>query len=51
MSVEDKVYAYSDSIYDLPMLEFADYPIAVDPDDKLKRISEERKWTIIDRAT
>ena len=51
VSVEDKVYAYSDSIYDLPMLEFADYPIAVDPDDKLKRISEERKWTIIDRAT
>ena len=51
ISAEDKVYAYSDSIYDLPMLEFADYPIVVDPDDKLKKISEERGWKMIDRTT
>jgi len=45
----DQIYAYSDSIYDLPMLEFADNPVAVCPDQRLRNIALERNWKIIDR--
>lgn len=38
---------YSDSINDLPLLEFAAEAVAVDPDDKLKRIALERGWRIL----
>ena len=38
---------YSDSINDLPLMEAVQYPIAVDPDDKLLRISEQRGWEVI----
>ena len=40
---------YSDSINDLPMLEACGLPIVVDPDEKLKKISEERAYRIINR--
>lgn len=40
-------YFYSDSINDLPLLEVVDKPIAVDPDNRLKIIAEERKWPVI----
>jgi len=40
---------YSDSINDLPMLEACGLPIVVDPDEKLKKISEERAYRIISR--
>jgi len=40
---------YSDSINDLPMLEACGLPIVVDPDEKLKKISEERSYKIINR--
>jgi len=40
---------YSDSINDLPMLEACGLPIVVDPDEKLKKISEERAYKIINR--
>lgn len=42
-----EVYAYADSISDLPVLEMADYPIIVTPDRKLKNVAEEYKWPII----
>ena len=45
----DQIHAYSDSIYDLPMLEFADNPVAVCPDQRLRNIALERNWKIIDR--
>ncbi len=41
------IYAYADSYSDLPVLELADYPIAVTPDRKLKTLAEERSWPII----
>lgn len=42
--------AYSDSIHDLPLLEFADLPTAVNPDKKLKEISSNREWKTIERS-
>ena len=38
---------YSDSHNDLPLLEFADHPVAVDPDEKLRAAARERGWPII----
>ena len=40
-------HAYSDSHNDLPLLEWADHPHAVDPDDKLKKVAQQRLWPII----
>ena len=40
---------YSDSINDLPMFEACGLPIVVDPDEKLKKISKERSYRIINR--
>jgi phosphoserine phosphatase len=39
--------AYGDTILDVPMLEKADHPVAVYPDDKLKKIAKERGWEIL----
>lgn len=39
---------YSDSIYDLPLLESVGTPVAVNPDFRLRRIAKDRGWTIID---
>jgi len=38
---------YSDSHNDMSLLEIVDTPIAVDPDEELKEIAEERNWEII----
>ena len=38
---------YSDSHNDLPLLEFIDNPVAVDPDNTLKNIAKSRGWKII----
>jgi HAD superfamily hydrolase (TIGR01490 family) len=38
---------YSDSHNDLPLLELVDRPVAVDPDDTLRRVAESRGWEII----
>jgi len=40
---------YSDSINDLPMFEVCGVPIAVNPDDKLRKIAEERSFRVINR--
>ena len=40
-------YFYSDSHNDLPLLEEVSYPVAVDPDDTLRAIAQERGWTIL----
>ena len=40
-------YFYSDSINDLPLLLEVDNPVAVDPDDALRREAETRNWPII----
>lgn len=41
-------FAYTDSHTDLPMLEVVGHPFAVNPDEELRRISEERDWPILD---
>jgi HAD superfamily hydrolase (TIGR01490 family) len=38
---------YSDSHNDIPLLEKVSHPIAVDPDEKLKRHADENSWRII----
>jgi HAD superfamily hydrolase (TIGR01490 family) len=38
---------YSDSLNDLPLLERVTNPVAVDPDDTLRRIAAERGWPVI----
>ena len=45
----DEIFSYSDSIHDLPLLKFADFPIAISPDKELRRVAKERKWLIDDR--
>ena len=40
-------YFYSDSINDIPLLEWVNYPIAVDPDEKLKDYANQKRWPII----
>jgi len=40
-------FAYSDSIFDLPMLELVGNPVAVDPDKKLLETANTRGWQII----
>jgi len=43
----DNIYFYSDSHNDLPLLEKAHFPIAVDPDPTLEKIATERGWKVI----
>jgi HAD superfamily hydrolase (TIGR01490 family) len=37
---------YSDSINDLPLLETVDFPVAIDPDERLATIAHDRGWPI-----
>ncbi|GGD00240.1 HAD family hydrolase [Vreelandella lutescens] len=43
----DDAWFYSDSHNDLPLLEKVDNPVAVDPDDTLRQVAEERNWRIM----
>ena len=44
----DKVdVAYGDSLMDVPMLEHADHPVAVYPEEGLKKLAQERGWEIL----
>jgi phosphoserine phosphatase len=47
LGVERIDFAYGDSALDLPLLEHADHPVAVYPEDKLKAVAQERGWEII----
>jgi HAD superfamily hydrolase (TIGR01490 family) len=40
-------YFYSDSHNDLPLLKLVDFPVAVDPDEKLRDFADTKKWEII----
>ena len=42
----DGSYFYSDSHNDLPLLEQVAHPVAVDPDDQLKTIAQDKGWKI-----
>ncbi len=37
---------YSDSIYDLPLLEEVGFPVAVNPDFRLRKVARRRNWPI-----
>jgi HAD superfamily hydrolase (TIGR01490 family) len=39
---------YTDSLNDLPLLEKVTYPVATNPDDKLRLLARERGWPILD---
>ncbi len=45
-TLEDSTF-YSDSHNDIPLLESVDHPVAVDPDDKLRKYAEQHQWKII----
>ncbi len=47
LAVERVDVAYGDTVLDVPLLEHADHPVAVYPDEKLKAIAIERGWEII----
>lgn len=40
-------FAYADSISDLPLLEWVGNPLAVEPEEKLQAIAQERGWQIM----
>jgi len=40
-------FAYTDSISDLPLLEWVGNPVAVEPEEKLQAIAQERGWQVI----
>ena len=43
----DGSYFYSDSQNDLPLLNMVDNPVAVDPDDVLRKHAQEKGWSIL----
>lgn len=42
---------YSDSLNDIPLLERASRPVAVDPDDRLRALATQRGWPVISLRT
>lgn len=43
---EIKVWAYADSESDIPLLQFVDEPIIVNPKDKMRKVAEANSWPI-----
>lgn len=37
-------FAYSDHIYDLPMLAMVGHPVLVNPEPRLRKVGEQRQW-------
>lgn len=44
----EKVWFYSDSPNDLPLMEVVSHPVATNPSDRLRQIALQRNWQIID---
>jgi phosphoserine phosphatase len=51
LGVERVDFAYGDTIQDVPLLEHADHPVAVYPDEKLKEYAMQRSWEILGDRT
>lgn len=51
LGVERVDFAYGDTALDIPLLEHADHPVAVYPEDKLRVIAQERGWEIMGETT
>jgi phosphoserine phosphatase len=47
LGVDRVDFAYGDTVQDVPLLEHADHPVAVYPDDALKAIAQARGWEIL----
>ena len=47
LKVDRLDFAYGDTIMDIPLLEHANHPVAVYPDEKLKKYALERGWEIL----
>lgn len=47
LGVDRVDFAYGDTIQDVPLLEHADHPVAVYPDDALKAVAIARGWEIL----
>ncbi len=47
LGVDRVDFAYGDTAQDVPLLEHADHPVAVYPDEKLKAIALERGWEVL----
>ena len=49
LDLDQEIYVYSDSIFDLPLLDLATIPTAISPDKKLRKVCSERSWKVIER--
>ena len=47
LGVERVDFAYGDTIQDVPLLEHAEHPVAVYPDEKLKQHAQQQGWEIL----
>lgn len=47
LGVERVDFAYGDTVLDVPLLEHAEHPVAVYPDEKLRMVARERGWEIL----
>ena len=47
LGVERVDFAYGDTVQDVPLLEHANHPVAVYPDEALKAVALERGWEIL----
>ena len=47
LGVERVDFAYGDTAQDVPLLEHADHPVAVYPDEALKAVAQARGWEIL----
>ena len=51
LGVDRVDFAYGDSALDIPLLEHADHPVAVYPEDRLRAVALERGWEIIGKTS
>lgn len=47
LGVDRVDFAYGDTVQDVPLLEHADHPVAVYPDEALKAVAQARDWEIL----
>lgn len=47
LGVDRVDFAYGDTVLDIPLLEHAEHPVAVYPDEKLRAVANARKWEIM----
>jgi putative phosphoserine phosphatase/1-acylglycerol-3-phosphate O-acyltransferase len=43
----DKSYFYTDSFYDIELMKFIGFPIAVNPDRKMKKTARQNNWPVL----